>query len=113
MKSKFKEPPIKATPAKIKAEIKEYKLSWAGKLFFAGAAGYILGKAITPAKMPIKIRGTKKQMQTVINAVVNSKKFQMELNKPGATIDSVIEKLRIRNISKNQFKALVGKSWPI
>lgn len=99
--------------ASKKKTIKEYKLSWAGKLFFAAAAGYILSNSSTPTNIPIKIRGSKEQMKTIINAIVSSKKFQQELKKPGATVESVIDKLRIRNISKQQYKNLTGLNWPI
>lgn len=108
------EAPIKVKGVDGKEPIKEFKLSWAGKIFFAGAAAYILGKGMSHrAKIPIKVRGTPQQMRAVIDAVVNSKKFQRELNKPGATIDSVIDKLRLRNMSKQQFQQITGKPWPI
>lgn len=106
-------------PIKVKASttekqfIKEFKLSWAGKIFFAGAAAYILGSAGKKVSLPIKIKGSPQQIRAVIDAIVNSKKFQQELQKPGATIDSVVDRLRIRNLSKTHFYRLTGKPWPI
>lgn len=117
MSDSTKEEVLHEAPIKVKGEenqvIKEFKLSWAGKIFFAGAAAYILGSAGRRQKLPIKVRGTPQQMKAVMDAVISSKKFQQELNKPGATIDSVIDKLRLRNISKNQFQQLTGKPWPL
>lgn len=104
-------------PIKVKGEddqtIKEFKLSWAGKIFFAGAAAYILGSAGRQQKIPIKVRGTPQQVKAIVDAVISSKQFQQELSRPGATVDSVIDKLRLRNISKNQFQQLTGRPWPI
>ena len=47
--------PIVPVASKKKTDplIKEYKLSWAGKLFFAAAAGYILSNSSTPTNIPI------------------------------------------------------------
>lgn len=113
-KEQLLEAPIKVKASTDKKKpIKEFKLSWAGKIFFAGAAAYILGTAGKKVSLPIKIKGSPQQIKAVVDAVVNSKKFQQELQKPGATIDSVVDRLRIRNLSKNQFQQLTGRSWPI
>jgi len=105
------EAPIKVTGEEI---LKEIRLSWAGKLFFAGAAAYILGTGMQQkVKLPIKVRGTPQQMRAVIDAIVSSKAFQREIGKPGATIDSVVNKLRLRNISKQRFFALTQRPWPL
>lgn len=110
---------IVEAPIKVKGEngenLKEIKLSWAGKLFFAGAAAFIMGKGMQKkrVKLPIKVRGTPKQMRAVIDAVVSSREFQREINRPGATIDSVVDKLRLRNMTKQRFAQLTGKPWPL
>ena len=111
---RFLEAPIKAKGEEVLAEI---KLSWAGKLFFAGVAAYIAGSAIKGAgrnvKLPIKIRGTPQQIRAVMDAVTSSKDFQREINRPGATIDTVIQKLRLRNMTKERFYQLTGKPFPL
>lgn len=113
---------IVEAPIKVRGETEEFlreiKLSWAGKLFFAGAAAYIMGGAMKggaqkKVKLPIKVRGTPQQMRAVMDAVISSKEFQRELSRSGATIDSVIQKLRLRNMTKNRFRQLTGKSWPL
>ena len=122
MSEESEEQKIVEAPIKVKGEteefLKEIKLSWAGKLFFAGAAAYIAGGVMKggiskKVKLPIKVRGTPQQMRAVIDAVTSSKEFQREINRSGATIDSVIQKLRLRNMTKNRFRQLTGKSWPI
>lgn len=117
MSDSNKEEVLIEAPIKVKGEtdelIKEFKLSWAGKIFFAGAAAFILGSGGRKQRLPIKVRGTPQQMKAVTDAILNSKKFQQELNKPGATVDSVINKLRLRNLSKNDFQRLTGKPWPL
>lgn len=88
-------------------------LSWAGRLFFAGAAAFILGKGMQKLKLPIKVRGRPDQMRAVVDAIASSKRFQQELNRPNATIDGVIDKLQLRNLTKSKFREITGKSWPI
>lgn len=112
-KKQITEAPIKVNGEVPKEQLNEITLSWAGKLFFAGAAAYIMGRAAQKMHLPIKVRGTPEQMQAVIDAIVGSKEFQEEITKPGATIDSVIDKLRIRNISKQRFYQLTGIPWPL
>lgn len=101
-------------------QLDELKMSWAGKLFFAGIAGWLGGtaykgvkKGMSAPKLPIKIRGTKQQIKAVMDAITSSKEFQREINKPGATIDGVIKKLKLKNLNQKQFEKLTGKKWPL
>jgi hypothetical protein len=105
------EAPIKPTESKEK--LNEFSLSWAGKLFFAGAAAYILGKGAQRMRLPIKVRGNPGQMRAIVDAIISSRRFQQELSRPGATIDGVINKLNLRNITKQQFRSLTGRNWPL
>lgn len=89
-----------------------FKLSGMGKLFFSGAAAYIMGKGGKKMKLPIKIKGTPKQVQAVTDAIVSSKAFQREVQK-GKSIDQIVDKLKLRNLSKQQFRKLTNKPWPI
>lgn len=42
-----------------------------------------------------------------------SKKFQDELRKPGASMQSVIDKLNIKNASARDFERILGVRWPL
>ncbi len=86
-------------------------LSWAGKLFFASAVGYIYNQV--RANMPLKIKGTPQQIKAIADAIVASKKFQEELKRPGATVESVMQKLKIKNMTREQFKAITGHDLPL
>lgn len=87
-------------------------LSWAGKLFFASLASYMAGDALTKI-MPIKLKGTPDQVKAVVDAVAASKAFQTASKEPGATVDSIINKLNLKNMNAQRFRALTGKNWPL
>lgn len=103
------------------AKLQEASLSWAGKIFFAGVAAYLVGLGLerggklpsSPPKLPFKLRGTPEQINAVIGALMASKSFQQELKKPGATVESVIEKLNLKNMTKERFRQLTGRPWPL
>jgi len=95
------------------------KLSWAGKLFFAAVATYLglendsnTNNNQVP-KLPIKLKGTKEQINAITNVIKASYEFQKETNRPGATVESVIQKLNAKNESKENFEKVFGKKWPL
>lgn len=110
------EAPIKP---KGQEQLNELKMSWAGKLFFAGIAAWLGGTAYKGVKsgkapkLPIKIRGSKEQIKAVMDAITSSKAFQDEINKPGATIEGVIQKLKLKDVNRQNFERITGKKWPI
>lgn len=116
--------------------LKEYKLSWAGKLFFAGVAAKIAGMALKghAARMrgmneqdetgepetsdlanmfPFKLSGTPEQLQAIMEVIKASKEFQDEINREGATVETVMQKLNIQNLTKKAFEEKTGKPWPL
>lgn len=86
----------------------EYFLSFTGKLMVASLAAWLVGKIVNT-----KLRGTKEEIQAVANALAASKKFQEELRKPGATIDSVMDKLRVKQLTASEFQRVLGVPWPL
>ena len=84
-----------------------YKLSTVGKLFLVGAGAWLIGKSSN-----LKLRGTKQELDAVTEALLASKRFQNELGKPGATVESVMEKLDIKNMRADEFEQLLGIPWP-
>lgn len=112
--------------------LKEYNLSWAGKLFFAGIAAKLLGRALqNRAKnmneqdmnpetnedpnniFPFKLQGTPEQLQAVMEVIKATKDFQDEVNREGATVETVMQKLNIQNLAKKAFEERTGKPWPL
>lgn len=111
--------------------LKEYKLSWAGKLFFAGVAAKLIGRAMQKHAagmneqnqevsteeasniFPFKLKGTPEQIQAVMEVIKASQEFQDEVNRDGATVESVMQKLNIQNLAKQAFEEKTGKPWPL
>jgi hypothetical protein len=86
-----------------------YKLSATGKLFFASLVAYLAG-----SKSIVKLKGTPEQIKAISDAVIASKEFQDEIKRDGATIESVIEKMRLKNLTAAEFKRITGgKPWPL
>ena len=95
-------------------------LSWAGKLVFAGIASYLgysaykgVKAAAAPPSIPIKIRGNPEQIKAFVAAIMSSKAFQQEISKPGASIEGVFEKLKIKNMNRASFERLTQRRWPL
>ena len=85
-----------------------YRLSTTGKLFIAGVAAWLMGQ-----KTRLKIRGSEEEIKKLATAMVASKQFQNELARDGATAQSVIEKLGLKNASAKDFERLSGVPWPM
>ncbi len=86
-----------------------FKLSAVGKLFFASViAGVLFGK-----KSPFKLRATPQQVKAMTNALIASKAFQDELKKPGATVDTVIQKLNLRHLTAAEFERTTNRPFPL
>lgn len=83
-------------------------LNLTGKILFASMGAWLVGKLVN-----MKMRGTRAEVNTVANALMASKRFQDELNRTGATVESVFEKLRIKNMSAAEFERTMGVPWPL
>lgn len=86
----------------------DYKLSATGKLFFASLVAAMQG-----GKSSIKIKGTPEYIKALTDVIKASKAFQEEVEKPDATIESVIEKMRLKNMAAADFKVQTGFPWPL
>lgn len=60
-----------------------------------------------------KLRGKPDQVRAMAKAVVQSKLFQAELGKPGATVETVIKKLNLKNLTAAEFEELTGIRFPV
>lgn len=85
-----------------------YEISTVGKIFLAGIAASILGK-----QSNIKIRGSQDEIDAIKSALMASRQFQDELKRPGATVQSIMDRLRLKNISAEEFEDRLGVPWPL
>jgi len=91
-----------------KINLHERDLNLLGKIMFTAIGAWLVGKATN-----IKLRGSQEEIQTVYNAMVSSRRFQDELHRPGATVDSVMTKLQLKNASSQQFEKILNIAWPL
>jgi hypothetical protein len=86
----------------------EARLNFAGKMMVAAMGAWMVNKVVNT-----KIRGSSDEVTVIANALMSSKKFQEELQKPGATVASVMEKLRVKQMSAAEFERVLGIRWPL
>jgi hypothetical protein len=89
-------------------KLNELHVGLLGKIFFATVGAWLVGKATNT-----KLRGTQTEVQTVANAMLASKKFQDELRKPGASVQSVMDKLNLKHATAVEFERILGVPWPL
>ena len=85
-----------------------FKLSLPGKLFMAATAAWVLGKT-----SKLRIKGTKQEIDALAAALRSSRKFRQELRKPGATVESVMDKLGLKHARGKEFERITGVPWPL
>lgn len=83
-------------------------LNLTGKILIASLGAWLVGKMVNT-----KVRGRQDEIQAVANALMASRRFQDELHHPGATVASVMEKLRIKQMSAAEFERVLGVRWPL
>lgn len=88
--------------------INELRMNLLGKIFFAAVGAWLVGRATN-----IKIRGTQEEVQAVTSAMMASRRFQEELERPGATVESVMQQLGLKHASAREFERILGVSWPL
>lgn len=86
----------------------EMFLNFTGKMFIASLGAWLAGKYVNT-----KLKGTRDEIDAVADALLSSRKFQEELNRPGATVESVIQKLRVKEMSASTFQRVFGIKWPL
>lgn len=85
-----------------------FKMTTFGKLFFTGLAAWILHKA-----SKLKIKGSPQEIEAIANAIQSSRAFQDEIRKPGATVDSVMAKLKLKYARGEEFSRILGVPFPL
>lgn len=91
-----------------KEPINELRVNLLGKVFFATLGAWLVGKYVNT-----KLRGSQSEIEAVGNALAASRRFQDELNRPGATVESVVQKLGIKHMSASEFERVLGVPWPL
>jgi hypothetical protein len=86
----------------------ELHLNLLGKIFFASVAAWLVGRATH-----VKVRGSPEEIRAVANAMTASKRFQDEIARPGASVESVMQKLGLKQASAKEFERTLGVPWPI
>jgi hypothetical protein len=79
-----------------------------GKIMLASLGAWLVGKFVNT-----KLRGSRDEIQAVANALMASRRFQDELRSPGATVQSVMDKLRVKQMSASEFERVLGVRWPL
>lgn len=100
--------PAREDVVKEKEAINELKMNLLGKVFFATLGAWLVGKYVNT-----KLRGSRDEIEAVGNALAASKRFQDELNRPGASVESVVQKLGIKHMSASEFERVLGVPWPL
>ena len=85
-----------------------FGVSVTGKVFLAAVAASLLGKISN-----VRVRGTQEQIDALKDALMASREFQDELERPGATVQQVMDKLQLKNISAEEFERRFGVPFPI
>ena len=91
-----------------KEQLNELRINLLGKVFFATLGAWLIGKFVNT-----KLRGSRDEIEAVGNALAASRRFQDELNRPGANVDSVVQKLGVKHMSASEFERVLGVPWPL
>ena len=88
--------------------INELHLNLLGKVFFVAAAAWIVGKACN-----LKLRGTPEEMRVVHEALMSSRQFHNELNRPDASVNSIMECLTKKHAAAREFERTFDLPYPL
>lgn len=91
-----------------KERLNELQLNLLGKIFFTAVGAWLVGKMVN-----LKVRGTEQEIRAVSNAMMASRRFQEELRNPGASVESVMNKLGLKHASAREFERILGVRWPL
>jgi hypothetical protein len=84
------------------------ELHMAGRLLYTGCAAWLLGKP-----MNMKVRGTAEQISALTEVLTASRAFETELQREGATTESVVELLENKRAAARLFHSTFGVPWPL
>jgi hypothetical protein len=91
-----------------KSPLGELHLNLTGKLLLASIGSWLVGKAVNTS-----IRGTVDEVESVKKAMIATKILHEELRRPGASVESVVSKMKDKNSAAQDFENLFGIPWPL
>lgn len=94
--------------ADTKQPLQERQLNLLGKLFVTAVGAWLVGKMTN-----VKVRGSQDEVMAVSNAMMASKRFQDELRAPGASVESVMDKLGLKHATAREFERILGIPFPL
>jgi hypothetical protein len=89
-------------------QLNELRLNLIGKIFLTSVAAWLVGRATN-----LIVRGTPAEINAVADAMMASRRFQDELERPGATVDSVTNKLGLKHATAREFERILGVPFPL
>lgn len=72
-----------------------------------------LVSAASGRQSEIKIRGSKPEVDTLMEVIEATKSFKEVLNRPGVTFSEISEALARRQKAATDFHELTGLAWPL
>lgn len=85
----------------------DYKLTPTGKLFFGSLISYLKG-----GKSYLKLKAQPEVIKAIGEILKTSKAYEDEANKGSeANIDTVIQKMREKNLAIAEFTKLTSRPW--
>jgi len=91
-----------------KRPLGELHLNLTGKLLLASIGSWLVGKAVNTS-----IRGTVDEVESVKKAMIATKILHEELRRPGASVESIVSKMKDKNSAAQDFENLFGIPWPL
>lgn len=88
--------------------IDELHVNLTGKLLLASIGAWLVGKAVNT-----RLRGSVDEIRCVANAMLATKHLHEELRRPGATVQSVMDKVHVKNKCSEEFERVMGLRWPL
>lgn len=89
-------------------KLNELHTNMIGKIFYTACAAWLVGRITN-----IKLRGSQTEVQAIANAMLASKRFQQEMQKPGASVEDVMNKLNLKHASAQEFERVLGVPFPL
>jgi len=84
------------------------KLNLTSKIFFGAVGSWLVGRPTN-----IKVRGTPEEVKAVNDVMLASRAFHDELRRPGATVETVMQKLGLKRVAAREFEMKLGMPWPL